>query len=421
MLLERNRILQSSSETNPVIVNLNKQINNLRGSITQSLINLTSSLTISLNQAQKQETRLASKLSEVPRQEREFRNIERQQQIIEALYLYLLQKREENAITLAVTVSNAKIIDKAYGSDTPIAPKRKIIYLAALLLAGVVPFSVLYILFLIDNKVHSLKDVENVVKAPMLGDIPQVKKDSNILVSEQDGSVVSESFRLLRTNINFMLANAKEGCKTIFVTSTVSGEGKTFVSINMASVLALTDKKVLLIGADIRKPRLFDYLALSKDKGLTHLLMDKNLPIAEVIERVKGTNFDILHAGVVAPNPSELLMNGRFEKIIEELKKEYDYIIIDTAPIQAVTDTLLLSNNNLADLYIYVIRANYLDKRLLQIAKRMYDEKRLPNMAILVNASDYEKRNYGVGYGYNYGYDYGKMNEKKNWWKFFRK
>jgi capsular exopolysaccharide synthesis family protein len=415
LILERNRILQSSSELNPIIVNLNDQLAQLKTSITQSLYNYKESLKITLKNIQKQENILRSKIKSIPSQERVYKNIKRQQQIIETLYLYLLQKREENAITLAVTEPNSKIIDKAYGSSIPVAPKRKIIYLAALLLGLLVPFSFIYILLLLDNKVHNRKDIERIVKAPVLGDIPKAKTEKKIIVSDTDRSSTAESFRLLRTNINFMLARNKETSKTIFITSTIGGEGKTFISINLASVLALSSKKVLLIGADIRKPKIVDYLKHKEGKGLTHILMDTKLNVADVIEHVEEAKFDMIHSGIQAPNPSELLMNGRFNEVIAYGKQHYDFVIVDTAPVNLVTDTLLLSD--FADLFIYVIRANYLDKRLLETPKIMFEDKRLPNMAVLVNDTDYEK-GYGYGYGYGYGssYVYGDA-PKKSWWK----
>jgi len=410
LLLERNRILKSSSKLNPVIVNLNEQIIQLKESISQSLVNLKSSLTISLNEVMQQQNRLNFKIAAVPKQEREYRDIQRQQQIIEALYLYLLEKREENAITLAVTLPNAKVIDSAYGSDIPIAPKRKIIYLAALLLGVIVPFGVLYILFLLDNKVHSRKDVEGVVKAPYLGDISKTFSDEKIVVSENNRDRTAESFRLLRTNINFMLSKVKEGGKTIFITSTLSGEGKTFIAINLAAALALSNKKVLLIGADIRKPKIVEYLNSNSlsEKGLSRFLMDDTLAINEVIG-ASELGFDVLHSGVLPPNPSELLMNGRFEEVLAYGKDKYDYVLIDTAPVNIVTDTLLLGQK--ADLFVYVIRANYLDKRLLEVPKLLYNEKRLPNMAVLVNDVSFERGGYGYGYGY------AEKKTEKPWWK----
>ncbi len=412
LVLERNRILQSSSAQNPVIVNLNAQIKKIRASIVKSIANLKSSLTIALKNVKRQENRMSSKIASVPQQEREYRDIKRQQQIIESLYLYLLQKREENAISLAVTLPNAKIIDKAYGSNIPVAPKRKVVYLAALLLGIIVPFGVIYLLLLFDNKVHTRKDVEAVVKAPILGDIPKTKTDKKVVVSDHDRTSVSESFRLLRTNINFMLSKVTEKSKVIFVTSTVGGEGKTFISINLATVLALSGKKVLLIGADIRKPKISDYLGVVKGKGLTHFLMDKTIQPVEIIEKVDEHHFDMIHSGIIAPNPSELLMNNRFNEVIAYGKQHYDYVIVDTAPVNIVTDTLLLGDK--ADLFIYVVRANYLDKRLLEFPQILHRDQRLPNMSILINDVDAEK---GYGYSYGYGYGYGYSEKKTSWFK----
>jgi len=411
LVLERNRILKGSTEINPVIVNLNGQIKNLEESIKQSLANTQAGLKISLNAIKGQESRFASTISEVPKQERVFRDIQRQQQIMETIYLYLLQKREENAITMAVTQPSAKIIDLAYGSNTPVSPKRNIIYLAALLLGLLIPFGVIYVLALLDNKIHSRRDLESVVNAPILGDVPNTKSGDKIVVSDSDRSSIAESFRLLRTNINFMLTSVKDGGKTIFITSTISGEGKTFVSINLAAVLALTDKKVLLIGADIRKPKIGEYLDLKYEKGMTHFLMDNTLKVTDIIESVTAVNFDFISSSLIPPNPSELLMNGRFEEVLAYGKQHYDYVIVDTAPVNLVTDTLLLSH--LADMFIYVVRANYLDKRLLSIPKMMYEEKRLPNMAMLVNGTDLER---GYGYGYGYG-GYSEEVIKKPWYK----
>ncbi len=413
LIIERNRLLKSTRKQNPIIINLESQITELRASIAQSLLNLNSSLNIALNDAVQQENRLNSKITSVPKQEREFRDIQRQQQIIETLYLYLLQKREENAISLAATLPNAKIIDAADGSDIPVSPKRKIVYLAALMLGFVVPFLFFYIVFLLDNKVQTSKDIEAVVKAPILGEIPKCENGDKVVVNNEEKGAVAEAFRMLRTNIAFMLSNVKNENKTIFITSTVGAEGKTFVAVNLAAVLALSNKKVLLIGADIRKPKIKEYLNAPFDnKGLTHFLMDTSLKVKDVIVRNEDAKFDILHSGIIAPNPSELLMNGRFDEVLAYGKEFYDFVIVDTAPIKVVTDTLLLSYT--ADLFVYVIRANYLDKRLLEIPAKLYSDKRLKNMAVLLNDVNIEK---GFGYGYGYGYGYGEDIPKKPWWK----
>lgn len=399
LLLERNRIFSSSSKLNPTVIKLDAQIATLRQSIKQSLINLKSSLTFSLNEARSQASKLNTKRQNAPKQEREFQDIKRKQEIVETLYLYLLKKREENAISLGIPVPNAKIVDKADGSNIPVAPKKMLIYLAAMAVGILLPMAVITIKSLLDNKVHTREDVEALVKAPIIGDIPSSNSKKNIVINEQDNSIIAESFRMLRTNINFMLANKHSEAKTIFVTSTVGAEGKTFVTINLAASLALLNKKVLLIGADIRKPKINEYLEMETKIGLTHFLMDNELKISDIIVRNSEFNFDVLGSGEIPPNPSELLLNGEFEKILTYSKTHYDYVIVDTAPVNLVTDTLLLGHY--ADLSLYVIRANYLDKRLLKIPKLMYEEKRLPNMCILINDLNYEKNTYGYSYGYN--------------------
>ena len=415
LLLERNRLLKTTSEKHPIVQNVNEQLAQLRVGISQGLVNLKSSLKIALNDAMREESSLHSRIYAVPKQEREFRDIQRQQQIIETLYLFLLQKREENAISLAITVPNAKMIDAADGNTKPVGPKRKVIYLVALMLGFVVPFIILYIRFLIDNKVHTSKDVEAVVKSPMFGEIPATKEESKLVVNDHEQSAIAESFRMLRTNLYFMLAGTKVSGKTVFITSTVPGEGKTFISLNLAAVLAMSNKKVLLIGADIRKPKFVEYLNMNFSRGLTHFLMDDTLKPEEVIDHYPKAGFDIVSSGVVPPNPSELLMNGRFDTLITYAQANYDYVIVDTAPVQAVTDTLLLSHH--AHVCLYVIRANYLDKRLLEVPEKIANEKRLPNMAIIVNDVNLD-RGYGYGaYGYGYGYGYGGDEKKKAWWK----
>jgi tyrosine-protein kinase Etk/Wzc len=416
LLLERNRILKSSSEKHPVILTLNDQLNQLQGSISQGLVNLKSSLRIALKVAVNEEYKVNSKITAVPKQERQFRNIQRQQQIIETLYLYLLQKREENAISLAVTVPNAKVIDTANGSNIPISPKRKIVYLGAALLGLLIPFLVLYLIFLLDNKIHTNKDVEAIVKAPIIGEIPHSKSENKIVVNETDKDNIAESFRMLRTNIYFMLSGVKEGGKTIFVTSTIGSEGKTFISLNLAIALALSNKKVLLIGADVRKPKFNKYLDVDFGRGLTHFLMDDTLKMKDIVKHYPTGNFDVLSSGAVPPNPSELLINGRFEEVMAYGKANYDYVIVDTAPIKIVTDTLQLSEH--ADLSLYVIRVDFLDKRFLEIPEKMYNEKRLPNMVVLMNDINLEKGyGYGYGYGHGYGYGYDENSAKKPWWK----
>lgn len=398
LLLERNRIIKTSSKLNPTVINLDEQIIALRQSIEQSLVNFKSSLIYSLNEAKNQEFRLNKKRNLAPQQEREFQNIRRKQQIIETLYLYLLQKREENAISLGIPVPNAKILDKAFGSNRAVSPKPMKIYLISVFVGLFIPLIIIAFFLLLDNKVHTHEDIESIVKAPIIGDIPKNSFKNKIITEDQGSSVNAEAFRLLRTNLNFMLSNDKEGAKKIFVTSTIGGEGKTYISINLANFLTIINKKVLLIGADLRKPKIKEYLNIKSDTGLSNYLSDFTLNISDILVSNEKHNFDFIISGDIPPNPSELLMNGRFEDILKFGSQNYDYIIVDTPPISIVTDTLLL--NKYSDLFIYVIRANYLDKRLLKTVQQMYDKERLANMALLLNATDHKKYTYGYTYKY---------------------
>lgn len=409
LLLERNRLLTGANEKNPIVINLNDQIVRLRESIDQSLRNSRSSLSISLNETRIQERGLASKMYSAPKKEREIKDIQRQQQIIETLYLYLLQKREENSISRAVTVPNAKVIDKAYGSNIPVSPNKMIMYIVAFFLGLFVPFLIISVRMQLDNKIHTREDVETMVKVPILGDIPTTKSNKKLIITEQDNSTVAESFRLLRTNVKFLLPGNANEAKTIFITSTIGGEGKTFIAINLASALALLNKKVLLIGADIRKPKIATYLNTKQEKGLAHFLIDNSLKVTDVIVHHDKTNLDILETSNIPPNPSELLSNGRFDEVIAYGRANYDFVVVDTAPVNVVTDTLLMGHH--ADLFVYVIRANFLDKRLLTIPKMMHENKRLPYMALLINDTNFEKKGYGYGYGY------GERKTKRSWLK----
>lgn len=411
IVLDRNRALRYATAKNPVVINFEDQLRNLKKSLEESLDNLNTSLEITIQEVSRKDTKLNYQKASIPRQEREFRDLIRQQGIKESLYLYLLQKQEETQISLAVTASSSRVIDSAYGSKTPVSPKKKIVLLAGLLLGLIIPFMIIYIRELLDNKFHTRKDLESFVSIPVLGDIPMNETKDNLVVSKEGRSSTAEAFRLLRTNLDFMLTN-NSGCKTIFLTSTTSGEGKSFVSINLACTLALSGKKVALLGMDLRAPKITEYLEVPNRKGITNYILDEQLSIDDINFSVEGhENVDFFSSGIIPPNPAELLLHPRVDELFEKAKEAYDYIIVDTAPVNLVTDTLLLSHR--ADLFIYVARANYLDKRLLAVPQNLYQEKRLPNMAMLINGSDHRK---GYGYG-NYGaYGYGQQ-ETKSWWK----
>jgi tyrosine-protein kinase Etk/Wzc len=408
LVLDRNRILKSATESNPSVIKLDSQIESLKSNVLASLTRMKSNLQIQKRDLNGQEGLLNSKIGKIPVQERQFRVIARQQKVKEELYLYLLQKREETAIAMAATEAIARVVDEAKGSEVPVSPKKNIIYLAALLLGLLVPFGVIYVNDLLDTKIKSRLDLEGKTLIPFIGDVPTSDTPSELIQSESRTSS-AEALRIIRTNLEFMVSKVPEGqAKTIFLTSTFPKEGKTFVSVNLAGTFALSGKKVLLIGMDIRSPRLDEYLTLP-DRGVTNYLSSKNLVLEDLIVKYDGfEDFHVLPAGVIPPNPAELLMNKKVDTLFETLKNQYDYIIVDTAPVSLVTDTLLIAKH--ADCFIYVARANYLEKRMLAIANTLYKDQKLPNMCLLLNDTDSTK-------GYGYGYGYGVKTEKIPWYK----
>ncbi|CDF80001.1 tyrosine-protein kinase [Formosa agariphila KMM 3901] len=411
LVLQRNRILKNSSNKNPTVINLNNQIKALKDNLQQSLLNLKSSTKITLNSLQKTDSRINAQIYSAPTKERKFRDITRQQSIKESLYLYLLEKREESAITLGMSPPNAKIIDVAHSEAEPISPKKGFAYLAALVLGFVFPFMFYYIKDLLDNKIHNKKDLTNYLSIPFIGEIPK-SNIKNLNVKKVDYSPKAEAFRILRTNIDFMLQNISHKSKIIFVTSTTSKEGKSHTSVNLTLSLSHSQKKVLFIETDIRVPKGTRYLNIENQKGLTDYISNDSLDVKDVIVKTKDNPYlDIIPSGTIPPNPAELLMDKRVEDLFNTVQNDYDYIIVDTAAVGLVTDTLLISKY--ADLFVYVVKADYLDKRNLQIAQTMFDEKRLPNMTILLNNVDH-KRSYGYGYGYGYGKN---PNSSIKWWQ----
>ena len=417
LVSKKNRLSVNAGDKNPLLVQYQSEIVILKTNIKKSISNLIYSLESELNQLNEEASKVNARVSSIPVLERGFIDIAREQEIISGLYSYLLTKKEETAISLAVTVANAKIIDVAYGSDFPVSPKRKIIYLAALLIGLLIPFIIIYSKHLLDTKVHSRKDIEDLTNIPFLGDVPHSENEEKIVIKSDSRSSSAEAFRLIRTSLDFILSGSgssnKGSAKTIFVTSTTSGEGKSFISINLAAALTLSSKRVLLMSMDLRLPKVAKYLGIDKKRGVTNFITNESLSLDDIIystPEVKG--LDVITVGAIPPNPAELLLTDKVKELFDIVKKEYDYIIVDTAPVGLVTDTLLISKY--ADMCMFVARANYLDKRMLAIPQNLYKEKKLPNMAIVLNDIDMS-RSYGYGgYGYSYGYT---EKEKKSWSK----
>ncbi|MCM4155361.1 polysaccharide biosynthesis tyrosine autokinase [Gramella sp. AN32] len=408
LVLERNRILSGSTEKNPVVIRLNNQIDQIRGNVLASFQRLQSNLKVSQRELDRQGSVINSKISAVPGKERLFRGIERQQNIKESLYIFLLQKREENSLSLAVTAPKAKIVDRAYSSVQAISPKPKIILLAALILGMLIPFLIIYIKNLLNNKVSSREDMEKYAKdIPVVGEIPHVDTKDNEMIVENDRSILAESFRILHTNLQYLMGNSRgeTNGNTIFVTSTIKGEGKTLISYNLALTLANTDKKVLLVGADLRNPQLQRFEKDSRDHfGISDYLVNENLSLRQLIRESNtgNTNLELLPSGTIPPNPSELWRRNRAGELFKELREMYDYIIVDTAPSLLVSDTFLI--NKWADLTLYIVRAGYTQKKLLQFPVDSKQDGKFKEISFILN--DVKMANFG--YGNKYGYAYGE-------------
>ena len=424
VLVERKRLLRTSTENNPTIINLDTSISAMKENVQVSLDRVLRGLFITKADLDREASRYSRRISEAPGQEREFVSIARQQEIKAGLYLMLLQKREENAITLAATANNAKIIDDAIADDAPVSPKGKMIYLVALVLGVGIPVGVIYLLELTKFKIEGRSDVEKLTNVPIVGDIPLTdEKQGAIAVFENQNNLMSETFRNIRTNLQFMLENDK---KVILVTSTVSGEGKSFISANLAISLSLLGKKVIIVGLDIRKPGLNKVFNIPrKEVGITQYLANPEKNLMDLVQPSDvSKNLYILPGGTVPPNPTELLARDGLDKAIETLKKSFDYVILDTAPVGMVTDTLLIGR--VADLSVYVCRADYTHKNEYTLINELAENNKLPKLCTVINGLDLKRRKYGYYYGYGkygkyygygkrygYGYGYGEQSHAK--------
>jgi capsular exopolysaccharide synthesis family protein len=395
LILERNRLLISAKPGNPMIMALDAKIDVLNSNMLASLKTIRASLSIRKKDLQRESALVKSKISQIPTQEREVRVLARQQQIKEALYLYLLQKGEEIAISLAIAAPNAKLIDTAIAAKMPISPNRQVVLLGAFLLGLVVPFLSIYINDLLDTKVKDRRDLESRLSVPFLGDVPRsLSKGENLTPGSR--SSLAEALRIIRTNLEFMVTQVPKGrAKTIFVTSTLPREGKTFVSINLAKTIAFTGKKVLLLGMDLRNPKLHKYFPLPSREGVTDYLITPGSNLTQFMVKLEGfENMFVLPSGTIPPNPAEILLTDRLDGMFEDLKGMFDYIIVDTVPSSIVTDTFLLAKH--ADCFLYVVRAFYLDKRKLYFLENYVKDGKLHNLGMVLNAT---KNNLSYGYG----------------------
>ncbi len=404
IVLQRERLISSGSSSNPVVVSLNNNLASMRNSILASLTSHISALKIQLKNLRTEESKTNRRISVAPSQEKRYLTIARQQRIKEELYLYLLNKREENSLTIAIAESNARIVDPAFGSSHPVAPRSIIILLLAMIIGFLIPFGIIYLYMTLSTTVKSRKDIARFISAPYLGDIPSVLGEigaNGVAVYENGRDSISESFRILRTNMSFMNVNGTEA-KVIQVLSTMPHAGKTFISTNLAMTMAMSGKKVLLVDLDLRRRTLTKQLGHRNDiNGLTSYMSGTVQDINQIISKSNiHDNLDMMYAGLQPPNPAEMLMSKRLDDLFAKLRDMYDFVIIDSVPAMAVADGII--SNRLADLCLYVIRENVSDIRQLPDVERLHTEKKIANMCIVLNGSTHRR-----GYGYTYGYAHG--------------
>ena len=427
MLLTRDRLINDSSDENPLVADLNQGIASLRIAINRSVDNLISTLELQSAKVEAEENAIMSKISNTSGQELQLLSIERQQKIKEELYVYLLKKREENEIASLVNVGNTRLVMTPDGSDRPESPNKKMIALIALILGMGIPFGVFFLLKQLDNRVKNRTDIAS-VKVPFLSEIPQIGEgagfmnklrgnmcdthNKRIVVEAANRDSINEAFRVLRTNLDFMTSQST-GCRKIMVTSFNPNAGKTFVIMNMAATMALKGSKVLMIDLDLRKGT----LGISLDHNRTGVSAYLNGKISDPMSAIQNIreNLDIMSVGTLPPNPAELLDSERFSSMIKELSAHYDYIFMDCPPVDIVADASIIAKA--ADYTIFVIRAGLFDKRSLPALDALYGGKLYRNMALVLNGVDFSENRYGsyshsYGYGYGYGYGYAGLDRK---------
>ena len=428
LLMNRNNIVANSSERNPLVIDMDVNLAAMRVAILESVENEVQTLKEQIRFAQSQQDKNTDKIAASPEQAKDLLSKERLQKVQESLYLFLLQKREENELSQAFSAYNTRIINPPYGSPNPTAPKSKQILLIAFMLGLCIPAAYFYIRIVADNKVRSRKDLDN-MSAPFLGEIPlnagpkeknpvkrllaKLKKKQaapvELLVKAGDRNVINEAFRVIRTNLEFVTRNSDS--KALMITSFNPGSGKTFISLNTAAVLAIRGKKVLLVDGDFRRASSSGFFHMSSHGFADYLSNPEGKDIHDYIRKYEPVpNLSVLPIGTIPPNPSELVSSKAFTDTIEALKKEYDYLILDCAPVDIVADTQIIAP--VADRTVFVIRAGLFEKELLKELNEMYDSGKYNNMSVILNGTESAGTYYGNRYSYRFsygnGYHYGK-------------
>ena len=418
MVIQRLK-LGNASENNPLVQQLDNSIASTKSAVLSSLASNITALEIKFKNAELEQKKNQGIISAVPKQEQEYLSIARQQKIIEELYLYLSTKKEENAIAMTIAESPARIVDYAFGPDTPVSPRKLFIMLVMVILGLGLPLLIIYLRIITNTKIQGKHDIVKYCSVPYLGDIPTFEGQltRSIAVRESGRDKVSEAFKILRTNMGFMSRGTKQ--QVILTTSSNAHAGKTFVSMNLGMTLAFSGHKVLMIDLDLRRRTLSKHMGQrSNPNGATKYLSSVDTNINEIITNSGlHENFDFIYAGLQPPNPSELLMSKRLDDLIEECRKHYDYIIIDSVPALIIADALITSR--VADLSIYVVRDGLLERQQLPDINALHTEQKLNNMCIVLNGTNEERQSYG--YSYRYQYTSGSENNERGWRKILKK
>ncbi|MDU1904005.1 MAG: polysaccharide biosynthesis tyrosine autokinase [Dysgonomonas sp.] len=400
-ILDSDALLKSTGEENPMRIRLTEEINNMRNSISSSLTNVKQAYSISKRDLQRLSGTTQARIQSIPQQEKGLIEKVRQQQLKESLFLFLMQKREETNLSIASTSDKARIIASPQTRLIPVAPKSQTILLVSFILGVLIPVVIIYIVNLLRTHIRGRSELEKLAKVSIIGQIGKNDTKANIVIGEGQNSGVAEMFRALRNNLNFALNNKEKN--VILITSSLSGEGKTFVSVNLSVTYALSGKRVLLIGADIRRPRLKEYVQINVNKGLSDFLIDRDSDWNKYINNSGlHPNMDVMMAGTIPPNPNELLMNQKLDGFFKEIEEVYDIVILDTAPVGLVSDSYQIGKY--ADVTLYIVRENVTPRDAINFVNTQRRDNRLKNMYLVLNGSTLDS-SYKYGYGKGYGYE----------------
>jgi len=421
--VQRETLLKSTTRANPMMIDLETSIEKLRTDILQNMRNVRNAYELSLRDISGRNTRAGQEISKIPSKEKALLDITRRQKILEELYSYLLQKKLETSISSASTISNVRVIEPAQSTNLPVSPNRKGIYTIAFFLGMLIPSVVVFLIDFLNDKVKSREDIGRVTNAPIVGEVGHSDEKGTLVVDRSSRKFIAEQFRIIRTNLQYILPKSEKS--VIMITSSFSGEGKSFISTNMGAVMALAGKKTAIMEFDIRKPKILKGLAMPKQSGITNFIIG-DISFEELIMPVSGfENLYIIPCGPVPPNPSELLLNPRMDLLMKKVKEEFDVVVIDTAPLGLVSDAVTLSNY--VDSTLFVVRNDFTQKNQLKMIEEVYRENRLPRLCLVINDikihGGYGKY-YGYGgYGYSsYGYGseyFDNKNAPKNIWQRF--